>query len=134
LKTISIRQPWAHAIIHFGKRHENRTWKTDYRGPVLLHAAKGMSRAEYEEFALWWINDFPHQHDEAVPMMMPTMGGLLRGGIVGRAKIVDCVTKSDSPWFFGPFAFVLDKVEELPFVAYRGELGLFDVPDELLRA
>ncbi|MBL8866467.1 MAG: ASCH domain-containing protein, partial [Planctomycetia bacterium] len=43
---LSIHQPWAHAILHFGKSVENRTWSTSYRGPLLIHAAK--SRASYD--------------------------------------------------------------------------------------
>lgn len=40
MKALSIRQPWAHAILHLGKRVENRDWSgCSYRGPVLLHAS-----------------------------------------------------------------------------------------------
>ena len=30
-----------------------------------------------------------------------------KGAIIGEVDIVDCVTKSTSPWFEGPFGFVL---------------------------
>ena len=33
MKCLSIRQPWAWAIIHAGKDIENRCWPTSYRGP-----------------------------------------------------------------------------------------------------
>lgn len=52
---------------------------------------------------------------------------LQRGGIVGRAEIVDCVESSDSPWFVGPFGFVLRNIEPLPFRPYKGALGFFEV-------
>jgi hypothetical protein len=51
------------------------------------------------------------------------------GGTVGRARIVDCVTRSDSPWFVGRYGFVLEGVEPLPFRAVSGNRGLFDLPD-----
>ena len=38
MKALTIRQPWADAIVHGTKRTENRTWKTTHRGPVLIHA------------------------------------------------------------------------------------------------
>jgi hypothetical protein len=37
-KGLTVRQPWAAAIAHFGKNVENRTWSTRYRGPLLIHA------------------------------------------------------------------------------------------------
>lgn len=48
MKALSIRQPWAWAIVNAGKRVENRTWETRYRGPILIHAAKGVTKREYE--------------------------------------------------------------------------------------
>lgn len=43
LKVITVRQPWAIAIAHFGKTTENRgayALRWTYRGPLLIHAAK----------------------------------------------------------------------------------------------
>jgi hypothetical protein len=40
MKALSIQQPWAWAIIHAGKRVENRTWSTRFRGPFFIHAGK----------------------------------------------------------------------------------------------
>lgn len=41
-RILTVRQPWAWAIIHGGKTVENRVRNIsgDYRGPVLIHAAK----------------------------------------------------------------------------------------------
>lgn len=124
---LSIRQPWAWLILHAGKTVENRSWPTKYRGPVLIHAGKGMTRAEYEDAA-----DFAHFCCGVNEMEL--FENLQRGGIVGRARIVDCVTASDSPWFVGPFGFVLADVQPLPFRPFRGALGFFDVPAEQERA
>ena len=54
------------------------------------------------------------------------------GGIVGIAELVDCVDASDSPWFFGPFGFVLRSARELPFVPCVGTLGFFEPPPGVL--
>jgi hypothetical protein len=41
---LSIRQPWAHAVLHLGKDVENRDWRypPTHRGTVIVHA--GLSR------------------------------------------------------------------------------------------
>lgn len=111
---LSIRQPWADAILYAGKDVENRTWPTRYRGPVLIHAAKAWGGMEKE--ALIWIQDQGHALARPVHL----------GGIVGRARIADCVSASRSPWFFGPYGFVLADVEPLPFQPCRGALGFFE--------
>ena len=51
---LSVRQPWAWAIIHADKDIENRSWQAvnhglRQRGRICIHAAKGMTRDEYEE-------------------------------------------------------------------------------------
>jgi hypothetical protein len=53
------------------------------------------------------------------------------GGIVSVATITGCVDASDSKWFFGPYGFTLTDAKPLPFVACRGALGLFDVPEDV---
>ncbi len=40
MKVLSIKEPWASMILSGKKTIETRTWKTDYRGRVLLHASK----------------------------------------------------------------------------------------------
>lgn len=85
MKAISVRQPWAFAIIHLGKDVENREWRypPKYRGPLLVHAAKGCTREEYESAALTMaMNRFaaPRATGEKLPV---------RGGIIGRVELVD---------------------------------------------
>ena len=130
MKALSIRQPWAWAILHAGKRVENRSWHCHYRGPLLIHASKGMTRAEYDDFAAFYGDgrDAFFAFDDLGRPPLPTLADLARGGIVGRAVIVDCVTESRDPWFFGPYGIVLDEVGPLPFRPFKGSLGFFDVP------
>jgi len=113
---ISIRQPWAWLIIHGGKDIENRTWRTNVRGRVLIHAAKGMTKREYDEARL-----FAHRQG----VILPPRSQFERGGIVGSVEIVDCVEESASPWFFGPKGFVLRDPKPLPFRPCRGQLNFF---------
>lgn len=43
IKVLSIKQPWADLIAYGHKKIELRTWKTDYRGKIAIHASKGDS-------------------------------------------------------------------------------------------
>jgi hypothetical protein len=124
MKAISVRQPWAWLIIHGGKDIENRDWQTKVRGRVLIHAAKGMTRDEYDHASLrvW-------SRDEALGTRIPHPWVIERGGIIGSVEIVDCVAASASPWFFGKYGFVLRNPIALPFRPYRGSLGFFDVTE-----
>jgi len=119
MKALSIRQPWAWLILNGGKDIENRSWPTRFRGPFLIHAAKGMTREEYEGAA-----------DVAAGqgITLPDFKDLERGGIVGQAEIVDCVDRDPSPWFFGDYGFVLKNVKPLPFRECKGALGFFTPP------
>lgn len=119
MKAISIRQPWAWAIVHAGKDVENRTWRTPFRGRVLIHAAARVVPADYQS-AIRTIAAITGRHE-------PGAGAVRLGGIIGEATVVDCVDGHGSPWFFGPYAFVLADAKPLPFMPCRGRLGFFEV-------
>jgi hypothetical protein len=122
LPALSIRQPWAWLIIIGGKDIENRNWPTKYRGRFLIHAAKGCTPQEHQDAeAFAWCND----------VEVPALGTLDRGGIIGEAEIVDCVTESDSCWFVGKYGFVLRNAKPLPFTPCKGALGFFKVGEKL---
>lgn len=105
VKAISVRQPFAHYILHDGKDIENRDWPTKGRGWVLLHAGKKP----------YSVDDRDEIRDRQMPL----------GGIVGIVRIVDCVDRSDSPWFYGRYGFVLKEPHPLPLVPCNGALGFF---------
>jgi len=117
VKALSIKQPWAWAILHAGKDIENRTWKTDYRGRVLIHTGKKFDAIGWE--ALKDATRFHHK--------VPDKSEFLFGGIVGSVEIVDVVENSPSPWFQGPYGFVLRNPVEYDFFPLRGQLGFFEV-------
>lgn len=125
MKAISIRQPWAWLILNAGKDIENRRWRSSLRGRVLVHAAKGMTRNEYDE-AEYESQLAMGQQDRPLAVL-PRFEDLERGGVVGAVDIVDCVDYSPSPWFCGPHGFVLANPERIPFRPVRGALGFFDV-------
>lgn len=115
MKALSVRQPWVWAIFYAGKDIENRGWLTGYRGDLLIHAAKTYDSTGHDFLV------------ERFGLKIPTMDKLPSGGLVGIVNLVDCVTESASPWFFGPFGFVFTNPQRITFVPCRGSLGLFNV-------
>jgi hypothetical protein len=120
VKALSILQPWAWLIAAGHKDIENRRWHTHYRGWFLIHAGKTWG-AEQESDLEECQEDFPE-----IPWESATIH---RGGIIGVAEIVDCVTASDSEWFCGPFGFVIRNARPVVPFGYRGNRLWFDVPE-----
>ncbi len=128
MKALSVKQPWAWAIFH-GKDVENRTWTTNYRGPLLIHASKAFDEAGYD----WLLeNVLCNTHINLTIEDLPAKKDFQMGGIVGKVELVKMVRSKDySPWMFGPWGWVLEKPEPMKFIPYRGQQGLFNVPDHI---
>ena len=136
MKALSIRQPWASLIVLGIKDIENRAWNTRERGTILVHASKGMTRAEHEEaiaFAVDAIRADPRHAGKPETRTLRELGfafdDLRRGGIIGQVDIVDCVRASASPWYMGAVGFVLANAKPLPFRPLKGALGFFEVSE-----
>lgn len=123
MKALSINQPWAWLIVNGYKPLENRSWDTKFRGEFLIHAGK-----KYDDDC--WL------FAEEMDIDLPPIEEMERGGIVGKARLINTVheshkhllTSQDKPWFFGPYGFILDSAEPLPFRPCKGALGFF-TPD-----
>ena len=132
-RCLSIRQPWVWAIFFAGKPVENRNRPTKVRGRVLIHASAGMTVNEYEVFLAT-----AHAISEAQPLFpsglaLPSFTDLPRGCIFGSVTITDCVSAHPSPWFFGPYGFVLADPKPLTTpIPYKGKLGFFNVAVDAL--
>lgn len=149
MKALSLRQPWLWAILEGApsegvvtpKRIENRRWNTAYRGEILLHAAKGCTEREHDEALDWMLAANLISNPATVPAWRETK----RGGVYGKAKIVGVIPPGDvragdlamladvdPRWWMGEqYGFLLANVEQLPFVPWKGELGLFNIDDAL---
>lgn len=112
IPALSIRQPWAWLIVSGYKNLENRNKLKNFRGPFLIHAGKRYDK-DWQHKLGFHLNIFS---DET---------SFLRGGIVGIATITDSITESDSPWFTGTNAFVIENPKPLPFIPCEGQLGFF---------
>jgi hypothetical protein len=107
-RALSIRQPYAWLIIAGHKTIENRTWKTAYRGRLLIHAA---------------LETYPFEHPAYRSIKLPDR--LDRGGIIGEVTLEDIVTESNDPWFTGPYGWILANPRALPFQPCPGRLRLW---------
>jgi hypothetical protein len=134
MKALSIRAPWWWFILHGGKDIENRDWPTKYRGQVLVHASmwyRGEEVGENTAIGMDIMED-TGRDPKAVPFFTDKA---YRGAIVGSVEIVDCVERSESPWFFGRYGFVLANPRPLSTpIPFKGALKFFDVPDAALKA
>ena len=119
---LSVRQPWAWAILHGGKVIENRSAGAILSGGmdcrrIALHAAVGMTRDEYL-WAVWRLD----RHG----VRCPAPGDLARGAIIGAVDVVDIVSDSDSEWFGGQRGLVLENPVACEPIPAKGALGYFE--------
>lgn len=129
-RALSIRQPWAWAILNAGKRIENRPRRFHYRGPICLHASLYQpTPSDDAQFVMTWNRKNPVAGE--LSKLLDMHPDFARGGIIGTAEIVDLVEESDSPWFFGPYGLVLANVQPVPFIPVKGALGLFRWKDQI---
>jgi hypothetical protein len=123
MKVLVVRQPWAWLIVHGYKDIENRSWKTHYRGTLLIQASANLPPKRVLEEG----RAFARKRGIAVPEELE------KGGIVGSVQLDACVDKSKSKWFQGPVGWVFSKPKKLPFIALKGQLGLFDPPPAVIK-
>jgi len=137
MKCLSVRQPWAWAILHAGKDVENRTWDPSPKQlkpgeRLAIHASKTFDVdglrwicANHEELGLN-LEDIPID-----PKAYPV------GAVVGSVEFVGAIDQQlyalgskTSPWFFGPVGWMVShpKALEDP-VPLKGRLMLFEVDD-----
>ena len=125
MKAITIKQPWATLIAKGYKEYEFRTWKTKYRGDILIHAGKGIDRKAMDRF-------------KDLNLEYP------KGCIIAKAKITDCIYVDDefrknvvpknpevyrglitkSEW--EGYGFKLENVKEIEQIQVNGKLSLWD--------
>lgn len=114
MKALTIRQPWAWAIIFAGKDVENRSWSPNYRGALLIHAG-----AAYETEADATVRSITGRK---VP------DGLLHGAIIGEVELVDVIKGAKSPWAqSGKYHWVLKNPRAIEPAHCKGKLGLWTI-------
>ena len=150
---LTLRQPWAWAVLEAGKLIENRPWSTKFRGAFLLHAAawpvgplEAMSRPcptrpwlDALEAASGMLG--MGRAEGAVRLDSPVSLRHVfehRGGFVGVAELVDVLPPCGGlfgcahPWHMPEqYGFRLANVRRVPFTPWKGALGFFGVPRDV---
>lgn len=93
MKTLTVKQPWASLIVEGIKDIENRTWKTKFRGRVLIHSSAS-SAGE--------ISTLLNSVQKIGLIDKMCNGGLgydlPKSAIIGSVEIVDCIINHESIW------------------------------------
>lgn len=120
MKVLTIKEPWASLIVQGFKKYEFRSWKTNYRGKILIHA--GLSKENIEKFINYNLD-------------------ISSGEIIGEAYITDCILVDESldkklrnidknvygNNHVGLYAFKLDRVVKYKKkIKVKGKLGLWN--------
>ena len=136
VKALSLKQPYAWLIANGYLLVDDRTWGTQYRGPMLIHASKGLYEQYYDYIKA--NTDIP----------LPSKDKLEYGGVVGIANLVLCCQPGNIPAgisrqqraHFGGlnqayFGFLFEQARTLPLMPCPGKLGIFEIDlDALLAA
>lgn len=77
MKVLTIREPWASLIVNGYKEYEFRSWKTNYRGKILIHAGLSFDASIAKRF-----DKYNLQYQKGV--------------IIGEADLVDCILVDDN--------------------------------------
>lgn len=91
MKVLTIKEPWASLIINGYKKYEFRSWKTKYRGKILIHAGMTLEKEEYKKFKEYNIE-------------------CSKGAIIGEAEITDCILVDKK---------FNDKLSEIDYLVYK---------------
>ncbi len=124
IRGLTLFQPWASAIALGLKKIETRGWKTSYRGPLAIHAARA------EPFPLEGVPELP-------------AGPYPLGALVAVCLLEDCSPALMAPselegrlGSYGPgrYAWCLKAVRALARpIPFRGQLGLFPIDEKTIR-
>ena len=137
MRAITIKQPWAYAIVHLGKDVENRDWApNNLSGRIAIHAGKTQDEGGYPAIRSILSLD--------VEGIWRVAEAAVCGAIIGTIRVVDCHHTSFTPGglceYFGcaPWGmagsgchWVLADPRPCEPIPCRGALGLWTVPDDI---
>ncbi len=133
MKAITIWQPYASLIEDGLKKYETRSWRTNYRGPLLIHSGLRPMR---------WI--MKHSNEEALDVAIERFGmeqliELPVGRTVCVVDLVDCIRMTPEfiarqdpkelavgDWQPGRYAWKLANPRPVEKVEILGKQGLWD--------
>jgi ASCH domain len=117
---LSVRQPWAWALVNGHKDIENRTWQTTQRGFIAIHAGRRPDPAGF-------------RFCEASGLQVPE--DLAFGAVVGAVELLDVVERHRSPWASPQgYNWVIGRAFPISPIPMVGRLGIFGVPPAVAEA
>lgn len=144
MKVLTIKQPWASLIALGEKKIETRSWKTSYRGTLLIHAGKKIETSICKQDP---FTEILYKHNIVLEQNMPV------GAIIAKCELVDCLkiigavyengifkpklsngetVSIHNEWYFGDYtpgryAWKLDNVKLLKkIISIKGKLSLWN--------
>jgi hypothetical protein len=146
MKAITVRQPWAWAIMHGGKLIENRTglgmWQPAVGRRVAIHAGKEWSRRGEESRLI----ALAYGGARSYRPPRPTSPGIVLAGVIGTVRVVDVHREHGGccqPWGESSYApvggpvrvdvvhLVLEDPRSCDPIPCRGALGLWTLPEDV---
>lgn len=142
MKALTLIQPWATLVTIGAKRVETRSWKTNYRGALAIHAGKTRFATALN---LAWKEPF---RSAMAPVYLPEggAGGYVYwfGAVVAVCRLTKCriidsaFEKPPEPeasfgnYSPGRYAWFLDDVVKVdPPIPAKGAQGLWGLPPEV---
>jgi hypothetical protein len=147
MRCLTLTQPWSQLVALGKKRIETRLWRTEYRGPLAIHAAKAFPGSAKDlcindpfRKALGWPDPVAGVTQEWLDEMARLTKALPLGKVVAVCKLVGCIHITPSFRFAlneqeeafgnydtGRYAWVLEDIEALTVpIPAKGALGLWD--------
>ena len=129
---LTLKHPYPFAVCFLNKTIENRRWRPPLAAvgqPLLIHGGIVPRHPSERLAALETARELVAVHRP--DMDIDDLEGRVFActGIVAAARLEKCVVSSASPWFHGPFGWVLGDVT--PFaepIPCLGKQGLWELP------
>ena len=132
MKVLSLTEPFATLIYEKKKLIETRSWKTNYRGELYIHASlTKISKNDLEDKELMSLVDNKDMNF---------------GNIICKCNLVDCIymtkeyveemKKNNYQEYIcgeykeGRYAWILDSIEPIKFIKAKGQLNIWDYYNE----
>lgn len=130
MKALSVKQPWASLIVSGLKDIENRSWSTNYRGPILIHASK-VPVAIFKDQIIRLLDFEKYQLVCRKGLLLTDIisPGVVTSAILGQVEIVDCVQNHSSIWAeAGQWHWVLANAKKFkhPIRGVKGALSFWE--------
>jgi len=128
MKALSVRQPYAELIARGVKTIEVRTWRTDYRGPLLIVSSAGAPAWDDSEHQIGMLDaDCPRGVAVCV-VDLADIHAVDAFKSYRQTSIQACCAPSQSD-----LAWCLTSPRRVEPVPIKGRLRLYDVDDTLVR-